>query len=73
VQRFFFHLDGAVAFRDIFGSLFASPAAARAHGVRRWRDLIRHHPGKTVVVVVTDEDGGEIAWIRSDVEETMKG
>jgi hypothetical protein len=73
VQRFFFHLDGAVASRDIFGTLLSSPEAARAQGVRRWRDLTRHHPGRTAVVVVTDEDGREIAWIRSDVEETMKG
>jgi hypothetical protein len=73
VKRFFFHIDGAVSFRDIFGTMLAGAEAARAHGVRRWRDLARNHPGKNVVVVVTDEDGGEIAWIRSDAEERMRG
>jgi hypothetical protein len=73
VQRFFFHIDGAVSFRDIFGTLLSGPEAARAQGIRRWRDLARNHPGKTIVVVVTDEDGGEIAWIRSDETERMSG
>jgi hypothetical protein len=73
VKRFFFHIDGAVSFRDIFGTLLSGPEAARAQGLRRWRDLARNHPGKNIVVVVTDEDGGEIAWIRSDAEESMRG
>jgi hypothetical protein len=73
VKRFFFHIDGAVSFRDIFGTMLPSAEAARAQGIRRWRDLSRNHPGKTIVVVVTDEDGGEIAWIRSDAEESMSG
>ncbi len=73
MQRFFFHIDGAVSFRDIFGTMLPSADAARAQGLRRWRDLTRNHPGKTIVVVVTDEDGGEIAWIRSDAAESLRG
>ena len=73
MKRFFFHIGGAVSFRDVFGTMLASAEAARAHGLRRWRDLARNHPGKTIVVVVSDEDGGEIAWIRSDAKERMRG
>ena len=73
MKRFFFHIDGAVSFRDIFGTMLAGAEAARAQAIRRWRDLARNHPGKNIVVVVTDEDGSEIAWIRSDAAESLRG
>ena len=63
MSRFLFHITNGNAFKDEVGQDYSTLEATRAHAAQIAADLAKEPSYEGFVVLVTDEQGNEVAYV----------